>query len=176
MKHAQRKGMTGRKKMAGANKIVLAMCICAVLFSCGTSPSRRANGNSQTPAAEGQKKQSQDDAVVLPEVVRSKSVHIANGLKTVTVSNANGEYLLSCNIQASSGCITPIPGKNYQLFNKNTRFKRPGAKDFITLAFVQDWTVSYKEGENIGLVPEEPDGAGPAGFGMYTLDSWSGSR
>lgn len=152
------------------------MCICAVLFSCGTSPAKQAHGNSQTVTAEGQKTQRQDDGVVLPEVVRSKNVHIANGLKTVTVSNLNGEYLLSCNIQASSGCITPIPGKNYLLFNRNTRFKMPGAKDVITLAFVQDWTVSYKEGENIGLVPEEPDGAGPAGFGMYTLDSWSSGR
>src|SRR5665213_587484 len=124
--------------MAGAKNIVLAMCICAVLFSCGTSPSKQADENSPTSTAKGQKKQSQDDGVVLPEVVRSKNVHIANGLKIVTVGNANGEYLLSCNIQAPSGCITPIPGKNYQLFNKNTRFKRPGAKDFITLAFVQD--------------------------------------
>jgi len=52
----------------------------------------------------------------------------------------------------------------------------PGAKDFITLAFVQDWTVSYNQGENIGLVPQEADGAGPEGMGMYTLDSWTASR
>jgi len=31
----------------------------------------------------------------------------------------------------------------------------PGAKDFITLAFVQDFTLKYNVGENIGLVAEE---------------------
>ena len=31
----------------------------------------------------------------------------------------------------------------------------PGATEFLTLAFVQDLTVKYNQGENIGLVPED---------------------
>jgi hypothetical protein len=46
----------------------------------------------------------------------------------------------------------------------------PGAKDFITLAFVQDWTVKYNEGINIGLVPDEAKGD----LGMFLLDSTGG--
>jgi hypothetical protein len=48
----------------------------------------------------------------------------------------------------------------------------PGAKDFITLAFIQDWTVKYYEGENIGLVPQDPSTKG--GFGMFLLDRTGG--
>jgi hypothetical protein len=46
----------------------------------------------------------------------------------------------------------------------------PGATAFITLAFVQDWTVKYNEGENIGLVPEK----GSGDFGMFLLDRTAG--
>ena len=46
------------------------------------------------------------------------------------------------------------------------------AKTFITLAFVQDWTVKYNEGGNIGLVPEES--GGPDKLGMYVLDKTGG--
>jgi hypothetical protein len=46
------------------------------------------------------------------------------------------------------------------------------AKDVITLAFVQDWTVKYNKGENIGLVPEES--GGPDKLGMFLLDETGG--
>jgi hypothetical protein len=78
-------------------------------------------------------------------------------------------YTLFCNVKAA-GCITPERGKNYLLFDTSTRRKMPGAKDFITLAFVQDWTVKYNEGENIGLVPEDAKGD----LGMFLLDRTGG--
>ena len=75
-------------------------------------------------------------------------------MKIVTVGNAQRHYSLFCNVTAA-GCITPERGKNYLLFDGKTRWKMPGAKDFIDLAFVQDWTVKYNQGENIGLIPEK---------------------
>ena len=108
-----------------------------------------------------------------PEVVRSEDVRIENGVKMLTVGNANGHYLLICNTIADS-CITPAPSKNYLLLTKTTRWRMPGARDFLTLAFVQDWTVTYKEAENIGLVPE--DVGGPNELGIYWLRPWSRNR
>jgi len=69
-------------------------------------------------------------------------------------------------------CITPERNKNYLLFNKDTRWKMPRAKDFISLAWIQDWTVKYNEGENIALVPEQ--GGGPKDLGMFLLDRTGG--
>jgi hypothetical protein len=116
-----------------------------------------------------------DVGVIPPEVVRSEEVHIdiENGLKMVTVRNANGHYLLSCKINAE-GCITPAPNKNYLLVTKTTRWKMPGAQNFLTLAEVQDWTVTYTKAENMALVPE--DAGGPNELGMYCFRSWSSSR
>ena len=31
----------------------------------------------------------------------------------------------------------------------------PGAKDFLTLAFIQELTIKYNQGENVGLVAED---------------------
>jgi hypothetical protein len=111
--------------------------------------------------------------VVPPEIVRAENVHIENGLKTVAVSNANGRYLLSCYIEAL-GCMTPAPGENYFLVNKNTRWKKLGATEFTTLAVVQDWTSTYNNAENIGLVPE--GGGRGSGLGVYMLESWTSGR
>ncbi|MGH9611528.1 MAG: hypothetical protein ACRD4P_00460 [Bryobacteraceae bacterium] len=152
------------------HKIFLAISAVGILLSCGTSPTKPAKTNLQSPPT-AEKQPSQGDGVVVPpEVVRCKNVQIAHGVKTLTMSNTHGDYLLSCSIKAA-GCTTPEPAKNYLLFNKNTRWKMPGAQPFITLAFVQNWTVTYNEAENIGLVTE--DGAGPSELGMYKLDSWS---
>jgi hypothetical protein len=104
-----------------------------------------------------------------PEVVRSEIVHVDGDEKTVTVGNAQRHYSLFCNVK-TAGCITPGPGKNYLLFDAKTRWKMPGAKDFITLAFVQDWTVKYNQGENIGLVPEDAKGD----LGIFLLDRTGG--
>jgi hypothetical protein len=108
--------------------------------------------------------------VVPPEVVQFENMHIDGDVKIVTVGNVNRHYSLICNTKAES-CITPERDKNYLLFNKNTRWKMPGAKDFLTLSFIQDWTLKYNQGENIGLVREQ--GGGPT-FGMFVLDPAKG--
>ena len=78
-----------------------------------------------------------------PEKVRSKQVqNDKRGVKTVTVGNANGDYALGCNMKAEN-CLTPVPGEDYYLFNKNTKWKMPGATKSITLSWIQDWSVKY---------------------------------
>jgi hypothetical protein len=77
--------------------------------------------------------------------------------------------VLFCNVK-TDGCVTPKENKNYLLFDGKTRWKMPGATDFITLSFVQEMTVTYNKGENIGLVPQDVDGD----FGMFVLDPWGG--
>jgi hypothetical protein len=111
--------------------------------------------------------------LVPPEVVRFENVHMNGDEKTIIVGNANRRYSLFCNIK-SAGCITPVRDRNYFLFDGATRWKMPGAKVFITLAFVQDWTVTYDEGENIGLVPEQ--GGAPNELGLFVLDTTDGRR
>jgi hypothetical protein len=105
--------------------------------------------------------------VVPPEIVQPDSVSIDGDVKTVKVGNAKGVYTLSCNLKAD-GCITPQPATNYLLFNKNTRWKLPGATEFITLQFFQDWLVKYDAGENVGLWPEDRN----ADFGIFLLKRW----
>jgi len=102
--------------------------------------------------------------VTSPEIVQLEKVRIENDVKTLIVGNAKARYLLMCSMKAQ-GCITPAASKNYLLFNKETRWRRPGATGFISLQFMQDWTVSYNDAENIGLLPEESDV-----FGVYWLD------
>jgi hypothetical protein len=74
------------------------------------------------------------------------------------VGNDKGHYWLFCDAGTPS-CINLQAGKNYLLFDSHTRWKLPGATDFMTLAFIQDFTVKYTKGENIGLIPEGADGA-----------------
>ncbi len=104
-----------------------------------------------------------------PEVVQLENVQADSGMRIVYVGNANKHYVLLCKVNAA-GCITPQANKNYLLFDTNTRWKLPGATDFITLAFVQDLTVKYNKGENIGLVPEDAKGD----LGMFLLDQAEG--
>jgi hypothetical protein len=108
--------------------------------------------------------------LVRPEVVRFENVRVDGDIKIVIVGNAQRHYSLFCNVE-TAGCITPERGKNYLLFDANTRWKMPGATSFITLAFVQDWTVKYNKGENIGLVPEDVKGGD---LGMFLLDRAGG--
>src|SRR5262245_42996763 len=105
--------------------------------------------------------------LVPPQVVRFESVRIDREIKLVRVGNSQQHYTLFCNVKAE-GCITPERGTNYLQFDSGTRWKMPGAKGFITLAFIQDWTVKYSQGENIGLVAEAGSGANPPG--MFILD------
>jgi hypothetical protein len=71
----------------------------------------------------------------------------------------------------ADNCVTPTPGRAYYLFNRNTKWKMPGATKTITLSWIQDWSVKYPNGENIALIPVE--GGEPGEMGMYWLDSWS---
>ncbi len=109
--------------------------------------------------------------LVPPEVVQLENVQEEDGMRTVYVGNANNHYLLFCNTKASAGCIMPEENKNYLLFKANTRWKLPGAKDFLTLAFIQELTIKYKQGENVGLVAE--DGKGED-LGLFILDPTGG--
>src|SRR5262249_4786773 len=111
------------------------------------------------------------DVVVPPEIVRLESVRVYEEMKTVTMGNAKGHYSLFCNVKAD-GCITPERGKKYYLVNGSTRFKMPGAKGFLTLAFIQDWTVKYNTGENIGLVAAEDVKGGS--LGIFLIDRADG--
>lgn len=106
--------------------------------------------------------------IVPPEIVRVENVKVSGDIKSVIVGNDAGQYQLACNM-AAQGCETPLPGRDYYLFNKDTFWKLPGAEDFITLRFIQDWTVNYKNAENIGLVPKDTESSH---FGIYYLDTW----
>jgi hypothetical protein len=110
-----------------------------------------------------------------PEIVRVENVRLEEDAKIIIVGNDNGRYVLSCNIKAS-GCLTPLPAIDYFVFNKDTRWKvRPGATEFMTLQFIQDWTESYTHTENIGLVPTKDPGQGRS-LGVYIFESWTGKK
>jgi hypothetical protein len=110
------------------------------------------------------------DELTPPDVVMVQSVRVLDGMKSVAVGNKKGSYTLTCNMKAA-GCLSPLPGRSYYVFDKSTHWRMPGAKVLIGLDFVQDWTVSYKEAENIGLVPT--DGGGPDELGLYMLGAWA---
>lgn len=108
---------------------------------------------------------SQTENINRPETVRLGDVRVFRDMKSVTVGNAQKHYYLYCNMKAD-GCITPKQDKNYLLFNESTRWKVPGATEFLTLAFMQDWKVKYNESENIGLYPEDNKDE----FGVFILN------
>ena len=118
-------------------------------------------------------RQAQAQQLVPPEVVRLENVQIDGDMKTIYVASTNKHYVLYCNTK-TAGCTTPHENENYLLFNKDTNWKMPGATTFINLAFLQEWTVKYNEGENIGLVPQKGGGGGPDSLGMYLLDVTGG--
>jgi hypothetical protein len=105
--------------------------------------------------------------IVPPDIVRVEKQSADAETRYATVGNDKGHYWLFCNAGAA-GCINLQTGKNYLLVNSRTRWKMPGAKEFMTLAFIQDWTVKYNKGENIGLIPEGADGD----MGMFLLDTF----
>ena len=62
----------------------------------------------------------------------------------------------------------------YLLFRANTKWVVKGAKAPVTmdLAFVQDFTVSYNDSENIGLLPtEDPKQMNRGGLLAALVDS-----
>jgi hypothetical protein len=94
---------------------------------------------------------------VRPEVVQLENVFVENEMRTVYVGNANNHYLIYCNTKAD-GCFEPEENKNYFLFTESTRWKLPGATEFLTLAFMQEFFTKYNQGENVALVPEDNKG------------------
>jgi hypothetical protein len=160
-------------------KLILALLSFGVLLSCSSSrPKTSASANSYIkPTAdatlEQPNKQPRIDGVRPPELFRSEGVRIEKGVKILTVGNVQGHYLLSCNTNLDS-CVTPIPGKDYLLFTKTTRWKFPGAKDFVTLEWIQGWSGSYNNEENMALLPE--DGHRSTGWGTYWLRSWNKNK
>jgi hypothetical protein len=105
--------------------------------------------------------------IVPPDIVRVEKQSADAETRYATVGNDKGHYRLFCNAGAA-GCINLQTGKNYLLVNSRTRWKMLRAKEFMTLAFIQDWTVKYNKGENIGLIPEGADGD----MGMFLLDTF----
>jgi hypothetical protein len=95
--------------------------------------------------------------IVQPEVVQVENVLVDAEMRTVYVGNANNQYLIYCNTEAK-GCFTPEENKNYLLITESTRWKMPGATEFLTLAFLQGFFVKYNRGENVALVPEDSNG------------------
>lgn len=156
-------------------KLFFALFIVSVLFvvSCSGSPPKTASTNAQVKPASGSSVvqpslQQEAEGLTPPEVVRSEEVRIEDGVKLVTVGNSQGHYHLSCNAKLDS-CVTPVPGKDYLIFSKTTRWRFLGAKEVATLEFFQDWSVTYNKQDNIALVPDHDHGP----FGMYMLLSWS---
>jgi hypothetical protein len=106
--------------------------------------------------------------IVAPEVVRLENVQIDGDMRTVYVGNNKKHFVLYCNIKAD-GCFTPKEDKDYWLFDAHTRWKMPGATKAIDLTFLQDWTVKYNTGENIGLISKDADD-----MGVFLLDRTGG--
>lgn len=148
-----------------------AVLLIAGMLSCTHSASPPVVAAS--PSKPALPKDESGNDLAMPEIVHSKEVRIDDGgVKTVIVGNENGEYDLFCNTKADN-CLTPVPTKAYYVFNSNTKWKMPGATNYMTLKWLQDWTVTYNKAENIALVPT--DGGAPAELGMYSLSSWHGA-
>jgi hypothetical protein len=155
-----------------AQRLSIALLIVGTLSCTSSKPTLQA----ASPAAvrPSLPRDEQGNELPTPEIVHAEQVQNDNrGVKTITVGNANGDYVLACNRKADA-CITPAPGKDYYVFNKTTKWKFSGATKYVTLAWFQDWTVSYPNGENIALVPSES--GQPEEVGMYWLETWTASN
>ena len=139
-----------------------------LIVSCSSSPPKTVP--EVAPATHPTAPQDTSDGLVPPDTVRSEEMKIVASVRIVTVGNSQGHYHLSCNSKLDS-CLTPVPGKDYLVFLKTTRWKMPGASQCCaTLKFFQDYSIRYDDQENVALVPDD----GP--FGIYILDSWSKDR
>jgi len=154
----------------------VSLLLAAILCSCSNAP------NPSEPATPLVAHLISADGTLVPdapepEVVQLKKIEAVDNEKHVTVENAAGEYVLVC-VEAANdtekhviqSCLSPRPQQNYLLFRQKTKWLAKGAKAPIDLAFMQDWSVTYNRGENIGLmsaknVPGEE-------FGVYWLLSW----
>jgi hypothetical protein len=111
-----------------------------------------------------------------PEIVQLKSIEMVEGALHVTVGNIAGDYVLVCNPgankdAATDNCAAPFPRENYLLFRKSTKWLINGAKEPLTIEFMQDWSVTYNNKENIMLWPAKKS---EHEFGrMFWLLSWT---
>jgi S1-C subfamily serine protease len=130
------------------------------------APPVKAQTHDEDAPTQQAKPQEPNEGLTPPEVVRSEEVQIDGRIKRITVSNPNNRYHLMCNAETDS-CRTPVPDKDYLVFSEATRWRMPGAKEPLTLKFLQDFSVSYQGQQNIALVPSDPDDFNS--FGIYVL-------
>ena len=81
-------------------------------------------------------KPSQPDSAELSQLprktVRAEFVQNDNlGVKTVTVRDAQGDYVMSCDL-GDCNCINPVAERDYYLFTKPTKAKIPGTDSYVT--------------------------------------------
>jgi len=112
-----------------------------------------------------------------PEVVQLERIEQLDGMTRVTVGNVAGDYILTCRPGANKGhgipsCLSPRPQRYYLLFRAKTRWQIKGAKEPMNLAFMQEFSVSYNDHENIGLLPAMDSADEEGEFGVYSLLSW----
>ena len=111
-----------------------------------------------------------------PEVVQLIKAEMVDEMIHATVGNIAGEYVLVCNPDANKesgvqSCLVPLPQRDYLLFRGNAKWLIKGATQPMGLSFMQDFSVSYNKGENIGLLPAtNTDGDS---FRVYWLLSWT---
>src|ERR1039458_4547127 len=118
-------------------KLAAVLLSVGCLLSCSSNSSRTPDSAPLTSSA--QTVPTPDPTLVPPETVRMEKVVFVNGVKNLTVSNADGRYALACNSNLDS-CATPTPGKDYLLFTKSTNWKFPGATGYITLERSEEQT------------------------------------
>jgi hypothetical protein len=153
--------------------LIAVVCLC----SCGSGPKAPESAIPLTAHLVPADGTSVPDAPE-PEVVQLTRIETVGIEKHVTVGNAAGEYVLICLEDVNDeekhtipSCLSPRPSQNYLLFRANTKWLVNGAKAPIDLAFMQDWSVKYNRGENVGLMPaKKSDGEA---FGVYWLSSWT---
>jgi hypothetical protein len=114
-----------------------------------------------------------------PEVVQLRNVEMVEGMMHVTVGNVGGDYVLVCNPSVNKdvgvqSCLALRPQRDYLLFRKNTKWLVKGAKEPINLEFMQVWSVTYNDKENIGLLPAR--NSEEEHFRLFWLSSWTASR
>ena len=106
-------------------------------------------------------------------MVQLRRIENRGGEKEVTLGNSAGDYVLICNQDANgepiASCASPDPQRDYLLFRGEAKWRLKGAKVRISLELIQQWTVTYLQAENVGLM----SASGHGGFGIYWLSSWT---
>jgi hypothetical protein len=152
--------------------------IAAALCSCSNAP-KQSGAVAPLPAHLIASDGSLVPGAPEPEVVRLVKIENVGAEKHVTVGNVAGDYVLVCNLEVNNAekfalhsCLSPQPQKDYLLFREGTKWKVNGGQHPIDLKFFQDWSVSYNDGENVGLMLAKSKEPGED-FGVYWLQSWT---